>query len=95
MCDYERGLRNAIRKTYPGVRVVGCWFHFCHAIRKRAASIPGFFQEIWANQHKRQLYHKFISLPLLKESQILNAFQMLKGEILNFENPFKSFFAIF
>lgn len=95
MCDFERGLRNAIRKTYPGIPVKGCWFHYCQAIRKRAAKIPGFFQEIWASEAKKQFFHKLLSLALLKEGHILNAFRILKTENLNFENPLQQFLIYF
>lgn len=31
MCDFDATLRDAIRESFPGVEVVGCWFHYSQA----------------------------------------------------------------
>lgn len=36
MSDFEIGMRNALRAVVPGIKVTGCWFHFCQALRRYA-----------------------------------------------------------
>lgn len=65
------------------------------AVRRKASQIPGFFDEIWRSEAKKQFFHKILALPLMKENDILSSFAMLKDEILNFENPCKLFLKYF
>ena len=37
--DFEKDLRNAIKKVFPETRLKGCWFHFCQAIRRKAMQL--------------------------------------------------------
>ncbi|XP_019879374.1 uncharacterized protein LOC109607312 [Aethina tumida] len=39
MADYERALRLAIMDTYPGTRIVGCWFHYAKAVYLRGRQL--------------------------------------------------------
>ncbi|KAJ8685031.1 hypothetical protein QAD02_020824 [Eretmocerus hayati] len=36
MTDYEKGLRKSLRGIFKGVRLLGCWFHFCQALFRQA-----------------------------------------------------------
>lgn len=95
MSDYERALRNALRNNFPGIPIRGCWFHFTQAVRRKASQIPGFFDEIWRSEAKKQFFHKILALPLIRENEISSAFALLKDEVLNFENPCKLFLKYF
>ena len=32
MMDYDLALRNALKKVFNGIKLQGCWFHYCQAI---------------------------------------------------------------
>ena len=38
MCDFEAGMRKAIRKYYPETTITGCYFHYCKALWHYAAT---------------------------------------------------------
>lgn len=33
MSDFETGLRNALRKSLPSAKIIGCLFHFCQVFK--------------------------------------------------------------
>lgn len=35
MCDFETGLRKALRDVFPNSAIRGCWFHYRRCIRRR------------------------------------------------------------
>lgn len=38
--DFEQALRLALKKAWPDVELVGCWFHYCQALRTKARKCP-------------------------------------------------------
>lgn len=79
--DFERGLRNALRAVFgPEVCLVGCWFHYCQAIRRKASKIPGLLKYIRSDKHRERWYCKILCLILLPADVILEAFQALRKE---------------
>lgn len=64
MCDYESGMRLAIRKRWPKVPIRGCWFHFSKAILKRCRRL-GLSKLIKKNENARVVQKFITSLPLL------------------------------
>ncbi|XP_046806253.1 uncharacterized protein LOC124419743 [Lucilia cuprina] len=44
--DYEHALRNSLRTVFPNARNVGCWFHYCQAIRRNITSRKPLLQYI-------------------------------------------------
>ncbi|KAJ6642696.1 hypothetical protein Bhyg_07650, partial [Pseudolycoriella hygida] len=93
--DYERGLRNALRMHYPSAELVGCWFHFIQAIRKRASKISGFMTFLKTDSSAKKLYRKFYNIPLLKDDKINIAFELLKQEASSFGTRFNEFIKYF
>lgn len=82
MSDYEVALRSAMRQVYPGCVLNGCWFHLTQAVRRRASKIGGFFASIKADASRHRLFYKFLMLPLLPASKLLDGFRMLKDEVM-------------
>lgn len=67
-------------------------------MKKNAASIKGFIHVIQNKPFERQLYYKFMSLPLLPADKIVNAFEMLKEKTLSAQDVgriFKDFLRYF
>lgn len=97
--DYEKSLRNAIKNIYPTVQMVGCWFHYTNALRRKASRIPGFITQLNKNNQAKLLFNKFLYLPLLKANDITAAFQILKTDAMAAKyvkgNTSKSYFEHF
>lgn len=86
--DFEKAMRNSLRRNFPSAKVSGCWFHYCHALKRNAAKINMFTKKLKNNINARRLYKKFMILPLLPSESINDAFNLLKQEtdekIINF-----------
>jgi len=39
MCDFEKGLRNALNMVFPEAEIIGCFFHYTKALWKKAAKL--------------------------------------------------------
>lgn len=76
--DFEPGLRNVLQEVFQNARLLGCWFHFCQAVRRKATSLKGFLQKIRSNTNAQKLYRMFLCLPLMQKESILIAFDYLK-----------------
>lgn len=90
MTDYERAMRSALRKIYPGAEQYACWFHYCQALRRHANAIPGFVPAIRSNMGALEMYGKFLCLPLLPAAKIDEAFNLIKAEAYD-EDLFRRF----
>lgn len=90
--DYERAMRNALKKLYPQSQQTSCWFHFCQAVKKKASMIPTFYNLIRNDSEAALLYRQFQCVPLLKSNNIIPAFEILSTQAnrLN-KNVFASF----
>lgn len=88
MTDYEKAMRNALKKCYPESKHYACWFHFCQAVKRHASQIAGFAVEIRKNATAREIYCRFLCLPLLPADVIENAFNELRLEAQNYNERF-------
>lgn len=86
--DYEKGLRSALRSIYLSAIILGCWFHYSQAIRRKGSQIKGFFEMIQSNQAAKKLYQKLLCLPLIRSDAIKLAFDMFKVQANQFGGPF-------
>lgn len=97
--DFETSLRNALKCVYPNVKLIGCWFHYTNAIRRKASRIPKFLRKLNRNKNAKALFSKFLFLPLLKPNNIVVAYHILQEETMgeNYftENTNESFFSPF
>lgn len=81
--DFECGIRNAFKYVYPEVKMIGCWFHYTNALRRKASKITGFISHLNRNKQAKSLYSKFVYLPLLKPSHITEAYHLLRKEAMD------------
>lgn len=100
--DYETGLRNAFKAIYPTAKLIGCWFHFTNALRRKASKISNFIKYLNKNKDAKNVFNKFFYLPLLKPKDLTQAYQIIKNESMedkflqkNGENYFKHFINYF
>lgn len=91
MTDFERAMRNALRKIAPDSVLLACWFHFCQALRKKLASIPELFFLVCSNMEAKIFYRQFQCLALLPADKIEGAFVQLAFNALKKFQQFDRF----
>lgn len=94
--DYEKAMKNALLKQYPGIKLISCWFHFCQALAKNAKKIKGFKAFLKENDAAMRMYRKLMCIPLMRADNIRAAFKLLKEEALKLNKtqftPFLNYF---
>lgn len=95
MTDFERAMRNALKKIAPNSILLACWFHFCQALRKKIASIPELFFLIRSNMEAKIFYRQFQCLALLPANKIEAAFVQLACKALKKFQQFERFVEYF
>lgn len=94
--DFETGLRHAIRAKFPDVRLRGCWYHYCAAIRKKLLSYG--LNRLFKSDHQAALIKRaLMNLPLLPAVNFIEGYQQVKRLIdqRGLFSHFKSFLAYF
>ncbi|KAF4531540.1 hypothetical protein B566_EDAN018215, partial [Ephemera danica] len=76
MCDFERGLQNAIVEVWPNIRITGCWFHYTQALWRHVQ---------WYDLLRYVCEHETwgvigmaMALPLLPAAQIQNGMACIR-----------------
>lgn len=95
MSDYELAMRNAIKKIYPETEMYACWFHFCQALRRKCSKIPNFLPTVQKSPNALKILKKYFSLPLLPDTQILDAFDLPGNEVESLNSNERQVFKIF
>lgn len=80
--DFEKAERGAISELQMGIRIFGCWFHFCQALRRKIASMQELFQLVRTDGMAKHLFLKFQCLALLPSDMIEDAFKELAKRAL-------------
>lgn len=93
--DYEAGMRQAIKKVVPDIKLLGCWFHYAQAIRRKVATLSELFELVRTDEKIRSIYYKIICLALLPFDKIERAFNELALEGLRLTKAFTPFVQYF
>lgn len=98
--DFEKamrkGLKNVLKAVDSNLQILGCWFHYCQALRRKMSKIPELFELIKSNEKHRYIFRKFQCLPLLPEYHIETTFKSLSIEALKLDrNSFAPFINYF
>lgn len=93
MTDFENGLRKAVVTCYPHVRLRGCWYHYCAAIRRKSMShnLRGLIKE---NDKAIFIHRQMLSIPLLPSESIEDGYNIVKQNAVDY-NLQKGFEPIF
>lgn len=86
--DFETALKNACKKVYPLVIMKPCWFHYMQALKRNANQIPMFKRFLNSNAKAYRHFRKFLFLPLLKPSDFIAAYEILKKTAINNKEDF-------
>lgn len=78
--DYEVAMRNALSIMFEKSIMTACYFHFCQAVKRRAASTYGFVDMVRADKNARSVYYRLHCLPLLPPEYIKTMYMELKAE---------------
>lgn len=81
--DYESAMRNALQKLFGHTKLFACYFHYCQAVKKRAASTYGFVNMLQTNKDARSVYYRLHCLPLLPHQYIKAMYTELKNEAVS------------
>lgn len=81
--DYESGLRKALRNAYEGVQLIGCWFHYCQAVRRKCRQTKGFFRSLLGHKNGYEIYKMLLTLPLLPQDKIPEGFVFIRKKVKN------------
>lgn len=84
--DYEIAMRAAIADCNPMAKMYACHFHFSQACKRRACKIDGLIEFIRSDRQAESIYYRLLSIPLLPENHILNAFNELRTEARALKN---------
>lgn len=93
--DFEIALRSSLKEIVPETMLLGCWFHYSQALRKKVASIPLLFKLIQKDERARELYRLFQCLALLPANKIEPAFNQIAHSALQSFPEYAKFVAYY
>lgn len=94
--DYEKAMRNALKKKYRKSKQTACHFHFTQAVRRKAMKLSGFMEFFQQNENARKIYYKLLYLPLLPAKHIITVFNTLRRQANSFDRcKFEPFLAYY
>lgn len=93
--DFEKAERLAISKLNTGINILGCWFHFCQALRRKMASIAELFALVRKEEKAKDIFSQFQCLPLLPYAIIESTFKDLAKKALRVSTLFSIFIDYF
>lgn len=93
--DFEKAERLALGQLRTGIPVLGCWFHFCQALRKMMATMGELFELVRNNENVKTIFAQFQCLPLLPAHLIENTFRNLAKKALKTTVKFDRFIDYF
>ncbi len=78
--DSEKALQNALEYHLPESQVLGCWFHFCQSIYRRAVC-KSVGRKAFTNAHLNTFVSQFTALPLIPLENLNEAMSLIKSSI--------------
>jgi hypothetical protein len=74
MLDFEKATWKALKSIYSGVDLVGCFFHWCQAVRKRMDQ-EGLAKSTTSSEDRRMC--RLFALPLLPHQFVKRSFDSI------------------
>lgn len=78
MSDFERASRVAASTVWPGIELIGCNFHHCQALRRKASSLSELSSKIRGRTIHHDILKMFMRLSLLPLEHVNDGFHALK-----------------
>jgi hypothetical protein len=76
--DFEKAMRNAALKTWPGVSVFGCNFHMCQAIDRKASSLNYLQKSLELSAKHNELLTMIRRISLLPLNMVYDGIKAIK-----------------
>jgi MULE transposase domain len=76
-CDFEQGLRKAIRNVWPDTSIRGCNYHHCQALRRKAAKTQKLSTKITGNTEHHKILNMFMRISLLPIERVNTGLELL------------------
>lgn len=89
--DYEAAMRQGLKNVLPNIKLLGCWFHYAQAVRRKVASLSSLFSLVRTDENIKSIYFKIICLALLPHDKIEKAFNELAIEGLELSKTWMPF----
>lgn len=93
--DFEKAMRkgliNVLKSIGSLMEILGCWFHYCQALRRKISQMPELFERIRNDEKYRDIFRRFQCLPLLPLDSIEATFRDLAKEALKLDQSFAQF----
>lgn len=93
--DFEKAERQAISKLKTGIKIFGCFFHFCQALRRKLASMGQLFELVRNQEKVKNIFSQFQCLALLPAAEIEDSFKKLAKKALKETILFANFIDYF
>lgn len=98
--DFEKAMRKGLMKVlkanHSNMTILGCWFHYTQALRRKLAKISALFEKVKTNDEYKDIFRRFQCLPLLPLQYIESTFKSLSKKALKLDkNCFSSFINYF
>lgn len=82
--DFEKAMRAALNQLKSGIKIHGCWFHFCQSLRRKVASIKPLFELIRKDNTAKEIFRRFQCLALLPANRVESVFLKISREALKY-----------
>lgn len=78
------------------MQILGCWFHFCQAVRRKLAKLTPLFEKVKSDEKYKHIFRRFQCLPLIPLDLVQDTFKKLCIEVLKLDkelfSPFINYF---
>ncbi|CAF1541239.1 unnamed protein product [Adineta ricciae] len=86
MMDFEKATQNVFERTFPGIELSGCYFHFCQNVL-RFLQNHGFKQNYETDVMFADSIHKILALAFLDPTNVIDGFELLCSKLDNVYQP--------
>lgn len=93
--DFEKAERLAIERLKTGIKIFGCWFHFCQSLRRKLATMGELFEVVRNEEKVKTIFSQFQCLALLPAAEIEKCFRELAKKALKETTLFAEFIDYF
>ena len=93
LCDFERGLHNAVQHVWPGVTVRGCYFHYKQALWRKMQAFDLSAEYKVLSSPVRKMFKAIGALPFVEPGSVVDVWEdQIKPNLPSDMEEFGSYF---